>query len=327
MEDILIYLTKSSGLLLLFYLCYLLLRKDNNFYIKRKYLLAGILTSAILPAIYLTRNVYIDAVPEAFNFVDSDAATPKILQEDHFSWSSFLLIIYFSGVIMMLFRLFIQLFSLFRIISEGRTEKIKKNILVEVQKEIAPFSFLNYIVFNPNLHSEKDLQHILKHEKVHTKQWHSADVILSNLNLVFQWFNPIAWLYNKSLQENLEFIADAEAVKSAASKKEYQKALVQISVKNFQPELTTNFYQSFIKKRIVMLNKNGNSRHTGWKIQLILPVLIAFMLVFNVKTVAQIQNSTPTGYAQDSAKDKVQITATITRTSTKNSLEKIEEHF
>ena len=327
MEGVLIYIAKSAGILLLFYISYLLLLKnDTNFYIKRRYLLAGILTSAILPAIYFSRYVITNIPARTYTFTTSGIPTREI--QEHHSVSLFTIItaIYFIGIIFMSLRLCLQLYSLFVIIVKGKVEKNGGVKFVRIEKEIAPFSFLNYVVFNPELHTAKELQYILKHEKVHTQQWHSTDVILSNLNLIFQWFNPIAWLYNKCLQENLEFIADAEAVASVPCRKEYQKALVQVSTQNFHPALTNNFYQSFVKKRIVMLNNNKNSRNTGWKVQPIIPVLIAFMLIFNVKTIAQI-NSTPTTYAQDSAKDKVQVTATITRTSTKNSLEKIEKIF
>ena len=95
------------------------------------------------------------------------------------------------------------------------------------------------------------------------------------------------WLYKKKIIQNLEYIADRETVKTSNSKKEYLQALVKVSTKDFQPALTNSFYQSFIKKRILMLHKTKKT-NSSWKVALAFPLLFAFMLVFNVKTEASI---------------------------------------
>jgi bla regulator protein blaR1 len=297
MEDFLIYLLKSAGLLTLFFLCYfLLLKRDTSFIINRKFLFGGILTSAILPAVYFTKTVYIDTVPDSA-FVITEAMLPKAeaaTTEPVFSLPEILFIIYIVGVVVLFIRLMIQLFSLFRVLYNGKI--ILKGAIkyVETGRRIAPFSFLNFIVYNPLLHNEEELTHILKHEEVHVSQWHTVDVLLANLNLLYQWFNPFAWLYLRNLQQNLEFIADNEAVKAVPCKKEYQKALVKISVENFNLALTNNFYQSLIKKRILMLNNPSPGKNTSWKAALILPVLFAFLLLFNLRTEAQVREQQTT---------------------------------
>src|SRR6056297_4227476 len=62
MEALLIYLLKSAGLLSIFYLAYIvLLKNETNFQVNRRFLLGGIIASAILPSIYFTRTVIIEA--------------------------------------------------------------------------------------------------------------------------------------------------------------------------------------------------------------------------------------------------------------------------
>ncbi|MDN3596996.1 M56 family metallopeptidase [Zunongwangia endophytica] len=156
-------------------------------------------------------------------------------------------------------------------------------------KDIKPFSFFNNIVYNPKKHQQKDLKLILKHEQIHARQWHSLDVIFISILCVVFWFNPFIWLYKKVIVQNLEFLADQDAVATIASKKEYQKALVMASV-GMQPAMTNQFYQSFIKKRIIMLNKS-KKKNTSWKTILVIPFLCLFLYSFNLKKESVVLNS------------------------------------
>ena len=124
---------------------------------------------------------------------------------------------------------------------------------------------------------------ILKHEQAHAFQWHSTDIILANLLIIIQWANPLAWLYKKSVEENLEFLADNATIISVDSKKDYQLALVRASSARYTPSLTTNFYKSFIKKRIIMLNKRTSKKHHVLKVATVLPLLAIFLWSFNIR--------------------------------------------
>lgn len=324
MEDLFLYLVKSCGLLIVFLAFYhLLLKRDNSFKNNRGFLLGGIIASAVLPAVYFTRKLVVEAVETNFSMAEADFPVALAMAEEPAnSEYHILLAIYLCGVVFMLGRLMLQLISLQRIINKGKLTNKDGLKYVLISQKIAPFSFLNYIVYNPNLHSASERENILKHEKIHVFQWHSTDVLLANLNLIYQWFNPFAWMYLKSLQQNLEYIADSEAVKEVSCKKEYQKALLKISVENFNPALTNSFYQSFIKKRIIMLNNNSNSKDQIWKTALILPVLLAFLLLFNVKTEAQIKTQ------KDSTEISInKISATITKESEESSLKSIKRFF
>ena len=120
-----------------------------------------------------------------------------------------ILILYISGVLFFSGKFIISLISLSRLLITNRKEKIGDFYFINSEKEIAPFSFFNYIVYNQNSFEQSELQQILTHEKVHAHQWHSFDVLLSQVATIVFWFNPISWLYKKELQQNLEFIADA----------------------------------------------------------------------------------------------------------------------
>ena len=103
------------------------------------------------------------------------------------------------------------------------------------------------------------MEQIIAHEKVHANQYHSIDILLTQLACVVLWFNPFIWLYNKDLKQNLEFSADHDTVNNAVCKKAYQYTLLKTSVPTYQLALSNNFYNSLIKKRIVMLQKSKSA--------------------------------------------------------------------
>ena len=191
--------------------------------------------------------------------------------------------LYLAGMLFMGIRLVWQLRSLFKLFNTYPSLKQNGFTYVQVDKKISPFSFFRYIVYNPELHDPEEMEMILKHEEVHASQFHSFDVLLANLLVIIQWGNPLAWFYTKRIEENLEYIADSETAQQVPSKKAYQLALVKASSPSMLPALTNSFYQSFIKKRIVMLNKSTSKSKNVWKLSIILPLLALFLWGFNVK--------------------------------------------
>lgn len=82
--------------------------------------------------------------------------------------------------------------------------------IVEVSGDKAPCSFGNTIFINPEKYEWETYNQILQHEKVHIRQRHTVDIIIAELMLIFQWFNPFAWIYRREMESNLEFLTDDE---------------------------------------------------------------------------------------------------------------------
>ena len=326
MEALLIYILKSAGLLSIFYLAYIvLLKRDTSFQANRKFLLGGILASAVLPAIYFTRTVILEA--NNFSVNQFPVATQQFSEEtaSTFTLWEILGLIYILIATFLIGRIVVQLYSVFKLISKSRIYKNENYKFIKTDKTLSPFSFFKFIVYNPAEHSEKDLEMILQHEKIHASQQHSIDIIIANLTTALLWFNPLSWLYKKSVEQNLEYIADRETVALSGAKKSYQQALVKVSIANLKPALTNNFYQSFIKKRILMLNKKSTQNPGLWKISLVFPAILAFMLTFNVKTEAQTKTNYPVSNVDD--QDGLKISAVITKFSEKESFKRFSKLF
>ncbi|HMB64232.1 MAG TPA: M56 family metallopeptidase, partial [Eudoraea sp.] len=286
------YILKASCILLIFLLIYeLFLKKDTFFEANRHYLLSGLTAAFILPLVTITK--YIEVQPLAPEDAGSIQLTAALRATDHgFNWTYLIYIIYIIGLAFFCLRFLVQLLSLKGLIKEQGRKREGGYIFVETKKNIAPFSFFHYIFYNPDLYNATELEAILCHEKAHSSQWHSIDVLLAHLACTFLWMNPLAWWYKKSIKQNLEFLADAIAAREISSIRAYQYTMLRVSGISLCTHITNTFYNSLIKKRIVMLHKSKSGTNKLLKFFLVIPLLILFVFVFNVETKA---STTPDG--------------------------------
>jgi beta-lactamase regulating signal transducer with metallopeptidase domain len=293
MEQFFIYLIKSSGLLAMFYLAYqFLIQKETFFNTNRWFLLSGLLASLLLPLVTIKKIVYIE-VPKATvdKFMVYSQPNNSISKElptvEAFHWIDYVWVVYIAIAMILVVKIIISIVSLYKMLLKQQIV-VKENIkFIDLNKNIAPFSFFKYIVFNSNLYNKEELNSILLHEEIHCKEKHTIDLLIARMFCVMFWFNPFMWLYKKAIIQNLEYIADSKAMLQIDDKKEYQRALLKVVTHQNSLSITNQFYQSLIKKRIVMLNKNQSHKRNSLKYALVLPALIAFIVFFQIQTIAQ----------------------------------------
>ena len=288
MEALFIYIAKSSSLMLLFYCAYFfLLRKETFFNSNRWFLLSGLMASVILPLLTYTKVIWINAAPQFdadFQTIVSDSAQSETSE---FDWNYIILGLYAVGLLIFLIKLAIDFYSLNSIIKGKKIKQQADFKFIDINENIAPFSYFEYIVYNSSLYTPSELESIIEHEKVHSDQNHTLDVLISRIFSIIFWFNPIVWFYKKAITQNLEFIADSEAAKKLLDKKAYQYTLLKITTHENCVAITNHFYQSLIKKRIVMLNKNQSKKSNSWKYYAVIPALTAFVLLFQIEVIAK----------------------------------------
>ena len=247
-----------------------------------------------MPLITFTKTIWIEPSPVVYETASYESIPYVIvnqIEETPFDWNSFFMYAYVLITLVFLVKMIIELFSFFRIIKFGNRTKSGQTILIDTNQNTNPFSFFKYIVFNKQMFSEEELQHIISHENIHVKEKHSIDVLLGKVFCALFWINPIMWFYKKEMLQNLEYIADNKASLIAENHINYQKTLLKVVTNQHQLSITNQFYQSLIKKRIVMLNTNQSNQRKSWKYALILPILSAFILLFQVETVAQVKEN------------------------------------
>ena len=283
MDYLFSYLLRSAGIIsIITVLFYLLLEKETFYKLNRFYLLIGILAATLLP--FVIFKTYI-TVPVETNFLLPDNSLSNLIEPPTFNLLNIISYIYLAGVTFFFIRFLIHLGSLFLLLKKNNAKQIGSYNMMEVTTNDAPFSFFNYIVFNPKYYTEKELLLILTHEKAHSRQLHSIDILFTQLFLITQWFNPFVWLYKKLVEQNLEFLADEATVSNKPTKTRYQQLLLHIAIPVFQKSLTNNFYNSLLKKRILMLNKTTSKNKNLLKYLTIIPLLSLFLMGFNTEEI------------------------------------------
>ncbi|MGV3600689.1 MAG: M56 family metallopeptidase [Dyadobacter fermentans] len=186
--------------------------------------------------------------PESFK-TEINTAVPFMSAGD---W---LLVLYFAGVVVLAARLLFQIGRLVRVVATGRAERIADGTAIVRVAGASPYSFFKWIVLDPAKHSDGELRNIIAHEAGHARQWHSADLLLAELQKICLWFNPFSWAHQRLVQENLEYLADRAVLDNGFEKKQYQYNLLNTLMQSRELPLTNSFAQSLLKKRIQMMNR------------------------------------------------------------------------
>ncbi len=288
METIITLALKSVAVLAIFVLVYhFLLRRLTFFHTNRAFLLLGIIASVTFPFIEITQTVYIERPVENI-VISQPLMTPMAMvlesqpQVEPFDYAQLLMYLYLAVVLFFIGKMVVELSSLFRLIRSGAIEKKDGFVMVTLSRKLTPFSFFKYICYSAHDKNNADLPLIIDHEKVHAREWHSIDLLISHLYRAVFWINPLAWLLKRQIGENLEFIADAQAKSQHNESVNYERALLSSAASHMQPALANNFFTPFIKERIAMLQKEASATWNAYKYALILPVMVLFIYSFNV---------------------------------------------
>ncbi len=256
--ELLMYLLKANVALILCFLAYRVgLRRLTFYTLNRVFLLTGIVVAAIFPLIDI--NPFVEKHDQITQVLVYMPDWQQLRQSPQFNYWNVLVYAFWLGVTVMTIRLMIQLFSMWRIHKTAVDGQIEGQQVKVLASSVNPFSFFRNIYINPQLHQPEELQDILRHEQVHVRQWHSLDVLLGEINNIFYWFNPGAWLMKSAIRENLEFITDRYLLRQGVDKKNYQYNLLKISGIPYATAIANNFNFSHLKNRIMMMNKKKSS--------------------------------------------------------------------
>lgn len=284
------YLLQVNLYLILFYGFYrLLLRTETFFNLNRGYLVASAALAFFVPLMQSewVRSWFVtEQVSQTFStfyspttfYVTAQSATKGSLTVgDMFAFA------YIVGIILGVCRFGGNLAYL------GKMMKKK----VSGEKNQRAFSFFNMVFVSKEL---KNRSTIMKHEFVHIRQLHSADIMLFELIAIFNWFNPIVYLYKSSIKQIHEFIADEVASRHEASKADYAMLLFQEQFGVQAIPLTNNFFnKSLLKLRIDMLQKQRSTQTALLKYGLTAPLFMIMIVVSSAtlasKSIAKIEDN------------------------------------
>jgi TonB family protein len=261
------YLLLVNIYLLLFYGFYvLLLRKETFFQLNRLYLVSAALLSFMIPVIQANwvQNLFITQQVK-YTLYSSPVLVYhfKPIEESPISIGEILFFLYIAGIVFLTGRLLWQLFKLKKVISQPESP--------------VSYSFFKKVKLNADGEANEA---IAAHEDVHAKQWHSADVLLVELVMIINWFNPIVYFYRRAIKHIHEFIADRHAVEAGTDKADYAMLLLSQTFHTPTYDLVNSFFnKSLLKERIIMLQKNKSHRMALIKYGLSAPLFILMMVL------------------------------------------------
>ena len=290
------YLLKVNVAFVLFYAFYrLFFYKDTFFKLRRAILLAFFGLALFYPLLNVQDWVrqqepiadviymYSAMLPEATAKADAAASV------DWYGWLlGSLGFIYWGIVAFLCGRFLVQLSSILWLAHTSERVVIHETPVYALRKAAGPFSFFRMVFLHPESHSDKETDEILTHECTHVSQWHSIDVILSEMMCMACWFNPFVWLLKREVRHNLEYLADNTVIQSGYDSKSYQYHLLGLAHHQSVTTLYNSFNVLHLKNRIMMMNKKRSPGIVRTKYLIFIPLVGILMLLSNIEAVARL---------------------------------------
>ena len=289
------YFLKVNVAIVLFYAFYrLFFYKDTFFGWRRTALLCFFAVSAAVPLLNIQTWITEQEPMVAMADLYASVVLPELTigtEAAPTDWKSILSeyanIAYWGIVALLMIRLIMQLAGIIRLTCRCRKIQIGNTSIHLLPKADGPFSFFHWIFIHPSSHTEEEFNEILTHEQTHARQWHSIDVIISELVCIFCWCNPFAWLMKREIRTNLEYMADARVLENGYDSKTYQYHLLGLSHQKAAATIYNSFNVLPLKKRIKMMNKKRTKEIGRTKYLMFLPLAALLMIVSNIEAVAR----------------------------------------
>lgn len=287
------YLLESTVCITIFYgLYYLIFKRLTFIRLNRIYLLSSLVIGLSLPLIsYQIKEVVKISVTVEYEETSlvplvMNSSTPLISNtpiEETFDWNIIFQGIYVLGILFMVMKFSIIIYKLLKIksISSG-------NDFISTQSKYANSSFFNLIFIDDSNLSENEINQILEHEKWHIRLLHSYDLLFVEILKIVFWFNPILWLYQRSLSEIHEYEVDTRMIQSY-NPQLYAHLLLKLANPTTQ-SATHQFSRKPLTDRIHFLFTKQKSVPMKRLAYLsVLPILGAFFMAFSVEKVIDYQ--------------------------------------
>ena len=272
----------SAGLFILIY--HLFVRNTNTYNWNRFYLLTTMILSLFLPLIDVSGWFTIEKPVILYNsMIKIDQAitvVPFHQVQNTFSISDFLIAGYWVIVGLLLIRFIWGFSCIVAMITNHNYEKRGRLKYYQIQRKTT-FSFFNHIFIQPEYWDAPVNDYIIQHEQAHVNNMHSLDKILTELVLVFGWFNPFYYIFRRDLQLVHECQADNDVIKSGCDKMTYHQILLNQINGNFTYRLSNQFSYSLITSRFKMISNDKQSRYTRFRILLAIPTTLILLILFS----------------------------------------------
>ena len=269
----------AIALTLLFSLYGLLLRRETFYRVNRFVLLGMLPLSACLTMVRIETQHATVANRTVANVTDWMATpapdTAPSAAAALFSGVDLLLYIYIIGLAIVVTQYLVALVQVIRFVRQGRPEK---DYLVNDAVE-SPFSWFRWIVIS-SADIKTNGRIFLAHERAHVRHGHSWDMLLCEVCVRLQWFNPFAWQLRDELRAVHEYQADQGVLREGCNIREYNMLLIDKAVGAQLSAVTNALTQSELKSRIRMMHRKPSAAVAMLKVLYVVPLALVTLAIF-----------------------------------------------
>lgn len=162
-------------------------------------------------------------------------------------------LIYLAGAALVALLTIYSYIKMARIIRGGEKRMTENAVIVVANTTVSPFSWGRYLVISP---ADADNRLIIEHELIHIRNHHSLDLIFAQLFIIFNWFNPVAWLMRRELSAVHEYDVDRRILSSGVKATDYQMLLIRKTVGPGFQSIANSLNHSQLKNRLTMMLKS-----------------------------------------------------------------------
>ena len=281
MGALLIYLMKSSLMLALSVVLFMLLMRRETFHgINRVLLLAVVLLSLLFPVVEWEVNTpmahIMGSVEQMVMSADATVVVgqPLAVAVDAPTDASpnggeqtgvlhYIMYIYLAGVLLLAVRLIYMNIQVACLVRRGKHEDAspyttQRLRLMVHEGDSSPFSWFGIVSISRTDLAEAGRE-IIMHEAAHIRRGHSWDVLFADLVVIMHWFNPLAWVMKDMLKDIHEYEADSAVLAAGVDAVDYQLLIIKKAVGARLYSIANCFNHSITKKRVIMMCKEKSS--------------------------------------------------------------------
>ena len=314
-----VYTLKVALCLIVFYLLFkLFLSKETFHRFNRVMLLSVIFLSLVIPLIKISLSSP-SPVNEGMVMIEDlilqGTVIPDAASTSRITFMGCVALLLIAGWIVFFLRMIFSVCHLLFKIKKGKDKVVPiQGARVIVMRELtSPFSWFNNIIIGKDDYQEHP-EEILTHELAHVQLYHSYDIVLANLLIIFQWFNPASWLLKRELQNVHEYEADQAVINRGVDAKQYQMLLIKKSVGEHLFSMANYLNYHSLKTRITMMQMKQSNPWHKMKALVVVPMAALAVVAFanpHVDAVAeQIQSESDAVVSQAVTEMKNEMTPT-----------------
>ena len=290
-----IYLLQVIACSALFAGCYwLFLRNERFYHWNRFYIAASVVLSITITLLNIPISTSYIIMPTVTDYIavePIDAAVVAAQPETApFPWAWLGLMCCMLVIFLLLAKEVVSFIRILRLKRRSERISIPEAVLYCTDDATAPFTFFRTIFWKKNISVDSgEGRYMLRHELAHVRLGHSWDKALMQLACCVFWMNPFFMLFRRELELVHEFAADSEG-----NAEELSSLILCTLYPNNYYNFTNRFFQSSIKRRIIMINKNKKSKLNLLRKLSIIPVALIALYFFACKTLIETEQIIPT---------------------------------